>query len=88
MLLINLNFSHSLFFSFMCLGLHPRHMEVPRLEGEGVVAASLHHSHSNAGSKPRLQLKPQLTQCQILNALSEARDSTCVLIDVIQVHFR
>ena len=27
----------------------------------GAVAASLHHSHSNAGSKPRLQPTPQLT---------------------------
>ena len=27
----------------------------------GAVAASLHQGHSNAGSEPRLQLKPQLT---------------------------
>ena len=27
----------------------------------GAVAASLHQSHSNAGSEPRLQPKPQLT---------------------------
>ena len=27
----------------------------------GVAAASLHHSHSNAGSEPSLQLTPQLT---------------------------
>ena len=30
---------------FVCLGLHPWHMEVPRLEGlNGAVAAGLHHS--------------------------------------------
>ena len=27
----------------------------------GAAPASLHHSHSNAGSKPRLQTTPQLT---------------------------
>ena len=27
----------------------------------GAVAASLHHSHSNEGSEPCLQLTPQLT---------------------------
>ena len=27
----------------------------------GAVAASLHHSHSNEGSEPRLQSTPQLT---------------------------
>ena len=27
----------------------------------GAVAAGLHHSHSNMGSEPRLQPKPQLT---------------------------
>ena len=27
----------------------------------GAVAAGLHHSHSNAGSKPHLQPTPQLT---------------------------
>ena len=27
-------------------------------------------------------------QCQILNALSEARDQTCILSDASQIHFR
>ena len=53
------------FFFFFCLlvflGPHPRHMEVPRLRGLiGAVAASLHHSHSNAGSEPCLKPTPQL----------------------------
>lgn len=50
----------------------------------GAVAASLHHSHSNARSEPHLQPTPQLTamwQCQILNPLSEARVQTCILMD-------
>ena len=45
-----------IFFSF--LGPHPRHMEVPRL---GAVAAGLHQSHSNTGSKPSLRPTPQPT---------------------------
>ena len=38
-------------------------------------AASLHNSHSNAGSKLHLLPTPQLT------ALSKARDWTCILMD-------
>ena len=44
------------------LGLLRWHMEVPRLGGQiGAAAASLHQSHSNAGSEPRLRSTPQLT---------------------------
>ena len=46
----------------------------------GAVAASLHHSHSNARSELCLQPAPQLP---ILNPLSEARDGTCVLMGAI-----
>ena len=31
-------------------GLHPWHMEVPRLGVQSAAAANLHHSHSNVGS--------------------------------------
>ena len=49
------------FLVFVFLGPHPRHMEVPRLGGLiGAVAAGLHHSHANAGSKLCLQPTPQL----------------------------
>ena len=49
-------------FALAFLGLHPRHLEVPRLGGLiGAVAAGLHHSHS-MGSEPRLQPTPQLTK--------------------------
>ena len=44
----------------------------------GATAAGLHHSHSNAGSKPCLQLKPHSSwQCQIPNPRNEARNRTC-----------
>ena len=39
-------------------------------------AASLHHSYSNTGSKPRLRPTPQLMATLIHNPLSEARDRT------------
>ena len=44
-----------IFFFFGFLGLHPWHMEVPRLGGQiGAAAASLPHSHINATSQPLL----------------------------------
>ena len=61
-----------LFVFFILSGAHPRHMEVPRGQIEAV-ATGLHriiHLHHSSG------------QCRILNPLSEARDATCVLMDV------
>ena len=50
-----------IFFFFFFLGLHPQHVEVPRLGGLiGAVAAGLCHTHSNARSKPHLWPTPQL----------------------------
>ena len=40
----------------------------------GAIVAGLCHSHSHAKSRPHLRLTPQLTECRILNPLSEARD--------------
>ena len=49
------------FFFFFFLGLCLWHMEVPRLGVKSELAATgLHHSRSNAGSKPGLQPTPQL----------------------------
>ena len=64
----------SFFFSFFSfLGLHLRHIEVPRLGGLiRAGAASRCHSHSHSGSEPELRLRPTW-QGQILNLLSEAR---------------
>ena len=43
------------FFFFVFLGLHWRHIEIPRLGGRiGAVAAGLYHSHSNSESKPHV----------------------------------
>ena len=43
----------------------------------GAAAASLHNSHSNAGSKLHLRPTPQLT----------ARDWTCICMDTSRIHF-
>ena len=54
------NFREEFFlFCFVFLGLHPWHMEIPRLGSHR--SYSLHHSHSNKGSKPHLRPIPQLT---------------------------
>ena len=44
------------------------------------VAACL--CHSNARSEPPCDLHHSSQQCWILNPLSEARDGTCVLMDI------
>ena len=54
--------------------------------GIWAVAVSLHPCHSNARSEPCLDLHHSWQQCQIFNALSEARDRTCVLMYTRQVH--
>ena len=51
----------------------------------GATAVSLHHSHSNVGSKPCLTLCHSSWQCWILNPLSKPRDQTQVLMDTSQV---
>ena len=57
----------SVFFFFLLaiLGPHLWHMEVPRLGGlTGATAASLRHSHSNAGSEPHLRPTPPFMATQ------------------------
>ena len=51
----------------------------------GAVAAGLRHSHSNTSPEPCLQPTPQLTQCWILNPLSEAR--VWVLMHASEIRF-
>ena len=71
---------------FVFLGLHPWHMEVPRLGGESeqspvYVTAMPDLSHI-------CDLHHSSRQQWILNPLSEARDRTCVLMDTSWVHNR
>ena len=68
-------------FSFAFLGLHPAHMELPRLG----VKSELHlpaYTTATATSDPSCgcDLHHSSWQCRILNPLSEARDWTCILM--------
>ena len=67
---------------FFFLGLHPPHVEVPRL---GVEQELQLPAYATATATPDLirvcDLHHNLWQCQILNPLSEARDRTHVLMD-------
>ena len=64
--------SFGLIVCFCFLGLHPQHVEVPRLGVDRIraAAACLHQSHSNIGSESHVcNLHRSSWQCQILNPL-------------------
>ena len=74
------------FFFFFFLGPHLWHVEVPRLGVESELhlpafaTATWHLSHV-------CDLHHSSLQCRILNPLSEARDQTCILMDMSWVHY-
>ena len=72
------------FFSFFFLGLHPRHMEVPKLWVKSELQLP---AYATAIAMQNLSLnydlRQSLQQCWILNLLSKARDRTCILMDTI-----
>ena len=71
-----------------CLGLHPRHMEVPRLGVE--LELQLPASTTAMTMQDQSQvcdLHHSSRQSWILNPLSEARDRTHDLMDPSQVHY-
>ena len=83
--LLRILYIHIFFWLF--LGLHPRHMEIPRLGGKlelqlpayGTATATQDPSHI-------CNLHHSSRQCRILNPLSEARDWTR-LMDTSQVRY-
>ena len=71
--------------NFFFLGPHPRRMEVQG-KARGLIraaAVSLHHSHSNTWSEPRLWPTPHLTAMQ--DPLPTERGH--ILMDTSQIHF-
>ena len=79
---------HLLHFFFLSFGAASAAGGGSQVRGQiKAVASSLHHSPSNAGSKPCLWPTHSSQQCRILNWLSEARDRTCILMDASQFHF-
>ena len=79
-------FSFSFLLFFLLLRTTPMAYVSSQTRGQiGATAVSLHHSHSNVGSKPCLTLCHSSWQCWILNPLSKPRDQTQVLMDTSQV---
>ena len=82
------------FFVFF-LGLHPRHVEVPRLEVESELQLPAYTTATAMPDPSHIcYLHRSSWQCQILNPSSGARDQTyvlmdrtCVLMDARQVRF-
>ena len=68
---------YSIFFSFVFLGPHPQHMEVPRL---GVELELLLLAYTTATAMPDssclCDLHHSSQQCRVLNPLSKVRDQT------------
>ena len=82
--------SFFLFFSLSLLSFRASPTAYGGSQARGLIratAASLRHSHSTIGSKPHLWPTPQLTECQILNPLSKARDQTYNLMVTSQIRF-
>ena len=85
---INFGICLPFFFFFCFLALYLQHMVSKLARGwSGATADGLHHSYSNVGSKLCLCLHHSSRQCQILNALSEVRDQTGILIDTSRAHY-
>ena len=80
LLLFVCDYFHNFFLSFVFLGPHPRHMEVPRL---GVESELQLLAYATATAAPDLScvcdLHHSSWQRWILNPRSEARDRTCNL---------
>jgi len=70
------------------LGLHPRHMEVPRLEVElELLLPTIAAATATWDPSHIFDLHHSSQQCWILKPLSEARDQTCILLDTSWVHY-
>ena len=77
-----------LFYWFFCLlGLHPWHMEVPRL-GVKLELRCQPYVTGTAMQDPSYicNLHHSSPQCWILNPLSKARGQTCIPVDTSRVH--
>ena len=79
-------FSFVLLFFLVFSGLHPWHIEVPRLEVKKELSPL---AYTTATSDPSCisNLHHSSRQHQTLNPLSEARDRACILMDASQVRF-
>ena len=83
---LSLFFFFCFFFFFVFLGLHPPHMEIPRL---GLNRSYSCQPSSQPQQDPSLisDLHHSSQKCQIPDPLSKARDWTHVLMDSSRIHF-
>ena len=77
------------FLSFVFLGQHPWHMEVPRLGVESKLQL-LAYTTAIATLDPSCvyELHHRSRQHRLLNPLSKARDRICILMDASQIRFQ
>ena len=79
-------FTFYFYLLFCFLGLHPRHMEVHRLEIESELQLLACSTAITTPDPSRIcDLHQSSQQRWILNPLSKARDGTCVLTDASRV---
>ena len=77
------------FFFFVLLGLHPWHMEVPRLGFELELQLPAYTTATAMPDPSHIcSLHHSSWQHRILNPLTEARDRTHILMDTSQIGFR
>ena len=69
----------------LLLGLHPQHVEVPRL---GVKSELQLLASATAMAMRDLSRVHGSQQRRILNPLNKARDRICILLDTSQIHYR
>ena len=75
-------------FCLFILGLHPPHMEVPRLEVEEEPQLPTYARATATQDQSHVcNLHHSSRQCRILNLLGKARDRTCNLVVPSQIHF-
>ena len=74
------------FWSFVFFGSHLQHMDVPRLGVEWELQL-LAYATATRDPSCICDLHHSSQQCWILNPLSEARDPTCNLMVLSQIHF-
>ena len=86
MLVFTFLFIYLFILSFVYLGLHPQHMEVPRLGIQSELLL-LAYSRATAIPDPSHICNHSSWQCWILNPLSEARDGTCNVMVPSRIRF-
>ena len=76
------------FWSFVFLGPHPRDMEVPRPRFELELQPPAYATATaTRGPSHICELHHSSEQCRVPNALSKARDRTCILMDISWVRY-